>query len=97
MTTQTAIDWNKAAQVTGVVLVALGKVTWWVAKHVGLIVVAVVTALFKVFMALISVWAASSGNSQPRNESYDLSRAVDPQNPGHDMMGRTVNIHRNHM
>lgn len=84
MTTQTTkIDWNKVAQVTGVVLIALGKATWWVAKHAGLIVVAVVTALFKVFMALISVWASMPNDKKTANTEY-----VNDGEAGYDSHGR---------
>ena len=90
------IDWNKTAQVTGVVLMVMAMGAWWVAQQVGRGVFAVLSALLKIFMALVSVWASLPNNSSSPQERTDPSRAVDPNNLGHDMMGRPINIHRNY-
>ena len=36
-----SIDWNKTAQVTGVVVLTLGKGIWWLAKRGGLLLIGV--------------------------------------------------------
>ncbi len=66
-----SIDWNKAAQITGVVLLALAKGIWWLTKHAGLLLVAVLTVLAKVFVAVLSVWA-----SLPDDEKKDNSTSI---------------------
>ena len=90
------LDWNKTAQVTGAVLTVMAKGAWWVAQQVGRGLFAALNALLKVFMALVSVWASLPDKSNSSQERTDPSRAVDPNNPGHDMMGRPINIHRNY-
>lgn len=76
------IDWHKAARITGVVLVALGKAIWWLVKKGGLMLVAILTVLAKVFVALVSVWAAAP-DSKP---SSDFEQAEDFE-PGIDNNG----------
>lgn len=61
------IDWNKTAQVTGVVLLALAKAGWWLTKHAGLLLIAILTVLAKVFVALVSVWA-TTGSVRDQDE-----------------------------
>jgi hypothetical protein len=72
MITQEAhrIDWHKTAQVTGVVLLGVAKVIWWLAKKGGILLVAILTALAKVFVALVSVWA-STPEPEKENEETD--------------------------
>jgi Na+/melibiose symporter-like transporter len=53
------IDWNKTAHIAGVVLVALAKAAWWLAKHGWALVVATLAVLAKVFVAIVSVWAST--------------------------------------
>lgn len=63
------IDWNKTAQVTGVVLTVMAKGAWWVARHVGIFLLAVLTVMVKVLVAILSV-SASVPSSQPSNDIY---------------------------
>lgn len=67
-----SIDWNKTAQVTGVVLLTLTKGIWWLTKHAGLLLLAVLTILAKVFVAVLSVWAATANTSDPEDESDSI-------------------------
>jgi uncharacterized membrane protein YfcA len=62
------VDWNNAAHIAGVVIVAIAQCAWWLAKHIGKIAVAVLAVLAKVFVALVSVWA-SSPEIKPASES----------------------------
>lgn len=64
------IDWHKTAQVTGVVLLTLCKAIWWLVKKGGLMLVAILTVLAKVFVALVSVWA-STPEPEKENEETD--------------------------
>lgn len=97
------IDWNKTAQVTGVVLLALAKAGWWMTKRIGIFLVAILTVLAKVFVALVSVWANLAPTPQEEEEErklrekYDLSRAPDPDEPGFDILGRPINIHKDYL
>lgn len=61
-----SIDWNKTAQVTGVVLLTMAKGIWWLTKHTGLLLLAVLTVMAKVFVAILSV--AGSTSSSPNDE-----------------------------
>jgi hypothetical protein len=53
------VDWNKAAHIAGVVIVAIAQCAWWLTKRIGKIAVAVLAVLAKVFVALVSVWAST--------------------------------------
>jgi hypothetical protein len=88
------IDWNKTAQVSGVVLMALAKGAWWLTRRASIFLFAFLTVLVKVFVSVISVWASLPDNSH--HDRHDLGRVIDPDNPDHDVMGRPINIHRNH-
>lgn len=79
------IDWNKTAQVTGVVLLALAKAGWWTTKRVGIFLVAILTVLAKVFMALISVSAET-----PASKPYDYQEQADDFEPGINDNGEIV-------
>lgn len=93
------VDWNKTAQVTGVVLLTLVKVVWWLGKHAGRVLIAVLTVFAKVFVALVSVWASVAPTAEEEEEErkhqekYDHSRAPEPDAPGFDMLGRPLKIH----
>lgn len=87
-----SIDWNKTAQVTGVVLLTLGKGIWWLAKRGGLLLIAILTVLAKVFVAILSVWATLPPTVE-EEEEHDLSRAPDPDEPGFDILGRPIRHH----
>jgi hypothetical protein len=69
------IDWNKTAHVASVVVVALAKAAWWLAKHGWALVVATLAVFAKVFVAIVSVWA-----SVP--DSHDNSTDSDNVKPG---------------
>lgn len=58
------VDWNKTAHIAGVVIVAIAQCAWWLTKRIGKIAVAILAVLAKVFIALISVWAATPAVSQ---------------------------------
>lgn len=85
MTQTTNIDWNRAAQVTGVVVVTLAKATCWTAKKVGIGLFAVMTALFKVFMAFLSF-----GVSHLDPKPYDHQEHAADFEPGIDSNGDIV-------
>lgn len=77
------VDWNKTAQVTGVVLLALVKAVWWLTKHAGHLLIATLTVLAKVFVALVSVWATTgSARNQDDNSIY-----VSPGEYGYNAKG----------
>ena len=61
------IDWNKTAHVTGVVLMIMAKGAWWVVRHVGIFLFAVLTVMVKVLVAILSV-SASVPSSKPSND-----------------------------
>lgn len=65
------VDWNKTTQVAGVVLVALVKAIWWLGKHAGLVLMAALTVLAKVFVALISVWASIAPAAEEEAEANE--------------------------
>lgn len=58
------VDWNKTAQVAGVVLAALAKGTWWLGKKIGVFLMAVLTIMAKVFVAILAVTPSSSTDSE---------------------------------
>ena len=62
-----SIDWNKTAQVTGVVLLTLAKGIWWLTKHAGVLLFAILTVIAKVFVAILSV----SGSGTINNDDDD--------------------------
>lgn len=64
------VDWNKTAHIAGVVLVALARAAWWLTKHIGQVVVAILTVLAKVFVALVSVWASIPELHYDDNDRY---------------------------
>lgn len=68
-----SIDWNKTAQVTGVVLLTLGKGIWWLTKHVGMFLFAALAVFAKVFIAMIAVSASASAAN---NEHDDGTREI---------------------
>lgn len=76
------VDWNKTAQVTGVVLLALVKAVWWLTKHAGLLLIATLTVLAKVFVALVSVWAVT-----PDSKPVGDFQQADDFEPGIDSNG----------
>lgn len=65
------VDWNKTAQITGVVLFVLVKGIWWLTKRAGIFLFAAFVAITKVFVAILSVWA-----SLPENEEKDNSESI---------------------
>lgn len=79
------VDWNKTAQVTGVVLLALVKALWWLTKHAGHLLIATLTVLAKVFAALVSVWATT-----PDSKPYDYQEQADDFDPGINDNGEIV-------
>jgi len=80
-----SIDWNKTAQVTGVVLLALAKGTWWLTKHAGLLLLAVLIVLAKVFVALVSVWASIAPTAEEETEANESAPAF-----GYNHLGEWV-------
>ncbi|QEY15959.1 hypothetical protein D0C16_08220 [Cellvibrio sp. KY-GH-1] len=66
------VDWNKTAKVAGVVLLTLAKATWWLGKHAGLILVAILTVMAKVFVAVLSAWASTTNTSDSNDESDSI-------------------------
>lgn len=71
-----SIDWNKTAHVAGVVLVALAKAAWWLAKHGWAIIVAALAVLAKVFVAFVSV-AGSSAYDSGNNDQREIQSCDD--------------------
>lgn len=63
-----SIDWNKTAQATGVVLLALAKSIWWLTKHAGLLLLAVLTVIAKVFIAILSVSGSCTINNNDEDQ-----------------------------
>jgi hypothetical protein len=64
------IDWHKAAQMIGVVLLSVGKAAWWIAKKGWALLVAILRVLVKFFVALVSVWASISESSDDADDRY---------------------------
>lgn len=71
------VDWNKTAQVAGVLLVGLARGTWWLGKKIGLLLIAVMTIVAKMFVAVLAVSASNSTNGEDDEDIRQIKSCDD--------------------
>lgn len=75
------IDWSKTAQVTGLVMLALVKAICWLGKHAGLLLIALLSIMAKVFIAVLAV----STSSTNKDDDEDIRQIQSCDDNGCDL------------